>query len=92
VKGQGKLNTHIIFKSVLMLCTKNYQKLVHACQNYSLPKSAHFLRQCSLYLIYQMAPFSVTLSDPLIQMSSLCHYFTLNISEAVRDTVKATVE
>jgi len=25
VKGQGTLNTHIIFKSVMMLFTKNYQ-------------------------------------------------------------------
>jgi len=25
MKGQGKLNAHIIFKSVLMLSTKNYQ-------------------------------------------------------------------
>jgi len=25
VKGQGKLNTHIIFESVLMLFTTNYQ-------------------------------------------------------------------
>jgi len=39
VKGQGKLNTHIIFKSVLMPFTKNYQKLVHACQNYRVGQS-----------------------------------------------------
>ena len=34
----------IIFKSMLMLFTQNYQKLVHACRNYSLTQLAHFLR------------------------------------------------
>ena len=34
--------TRIIFESVLMLFTENYQKLVRACRNYNLLKLARF--------------------------------------------------
>jgi len=47
--GQGKLNTHIIFKGVLSDAV--YQKLVNACRNCSLPKFARFLRHS-----YRMPP------------------------------------
>jgi len=33
VKGRGKLDSHIISESVLVLFVKNYQKIVHACRN-----------------------------------------------------------
>jgi len=35
-----------------------------------------------LYMIYRMAPFSMTLKDP----TPSCHSLTLNILETVRDT------
>jgi len=48
VKRQGKLNTHIICESVLMLFTWKLSKLLCARRNYSLPNLAYFLRQCSI--------------------------------------------
>jgi len=33
VEGQGKLNMHIIFESVLMLFYQISSKLFHACRN-----------------------------------------------------------
>jgi len=41
VKGQGKLNMRIIFKSVDAAYRK-LSKLVYACRNYSFPKLALF--------------------------------------------------
>jgi len=37
-----KLNTHIIFESMLMTLTEKWSILVHACRSYSLPKLARF--------------------------------------------------
>jgi len=42
VKGQEKLNRHIIFESALMQLAKTLSILVGACRNYSLAKLAHF--------------------------------------------------
>jgi len=42
MKAQGKINTHVMFESLLMLLTS---KLLHACRSYSLPNLAHCLRQ-----------------------------------------------
>jgi len=39
VNGQGKLNMHIIFKSMLMLFTKKLSKVVHGCRNYTACQS-----------------------------------------------------
>ena len=57
--GQGKLNRHIIFESVLMLFTKKLSKLVHAGfagRNYSLSKLARFLRRSVEGWIYVNTP------------------------------------
>jgi len=35
VRGQEKLDRHIIYKRGMMLFAKNYQNIVRACQNYA---------------------------------------------------------
>jgi len=49
VKGQGKLNTHIIINGVLMQFTKNYQNYSMLVETTAYQICRVFQTQCSLH-------------------------------------------
>jgi len=78
VKGQGKLNMHVIFESVLML----FMKISPCWQNYSLPKFSHFLKTQS--------SFSVPNVTAIFRQSSQACYFEWQVYSIVNRTSRWT--